>query len=279
VLDGGDYFHVKAASRNPHALVSHTAAAHRKYPCPVWAILGNHDVTWNNLDTVDKQPIGVLFASHVFNRLEDTTFYSAGGVQVRVVGVSYNPALELADLLAIQKRPGDQYLVVVAHALATENTPGHMDEFLGEKILRYNDLVTPGGPDAWCFGHWHKDQGAVQVGGKWFVNQGAVSRGSLNADNLGRTPKVAVLRADSQGLRVELLPLKVAAAGEVFDFERKERVEQEARDIDQFVERLRSDASIDPNVSIEDNVRSLDFAVEVRDLALHYLELARTGGG
>lgn len=49
VLDGGDYFHTKAASRNSHDLVRRTAVLHRDYPCPVYAIVGNHDITYNNL--------------------------------------------------------------------------------------------------------------------------------------------------------------------------------------------------------------------------------------
>ncbi len=62
---------------------------------------------------------------------------------------------------------------------------------------------------------------------------------------------------------------------EVFDFEKKERVESESRSIDGFIERLEEDAAFDPAATVEDNISSLDFAAEVRDTALDYLRRAR----
>jgi DNA repair exonuclease SbcCD nuclease subunit len=60
VLDGGDFFHVKAASKNPHALVAKSAQIHRSYPCPTFCVEGNHDISYNNLETLERQPLGVL---------------------------------------------------------------------------------------------------------------------------------------------------------------------------------------------------------------------------
>ena len=149
VLDGGDYFHVKAASRNSHALVVKSAEIQNGYPCPTWSIEGNHDVKYNNLDTIVEQPLGVLFASGVFNHLRDQTF-TDGDVTVRVVGVPYSPDRTLADLLAVQKGSED-YLVCLVHALAAENPPASVEDFFGEPVFRYVDLVTDNGPDVWCF--------------------------------------------------------------------------------------------------------------------------------
>jgi hypothetical protein len=74
---------------------------------------------------------------------------------------------------------------------------------------------------------------------------------------------------------VQAVPLVVAPAAEVFDLEKKTRQEEEGLSIDQFVGRLLNDASIDLTGDIESVVRSLDFATDVRDLALKYLEMAR----
>lgn len=278
VLDGGDYFHVKASSRNPHSLVERTARLHAEYPCPTYSVEGNHDIAYNNLDTVERQPIGVLYAAGVFRHLREEVFESEG-LRVRVVGVPYSPFRTVADLRAIQKQPGDTHLIAIVHQLAGADPPPNVEDFFNEPVFRYEDLLTENGPDIFCFGHWHKDQGIVELDGKLFVNQGALSRGSLNRDNLDRTPKAALLECSSEGFRALPLPMQVAPAEDVYDLDRKERGERESVEIDQFIVKLQANASFSAEESIESNLSSLDFARDVRDLALEYLERARAEVG
>jgi DNA repair protein SbcD/Mre11 len=276
VLDGGDYFHVKSASRNSHALIYRTASTHRDYPCPTWCVEGNHDLAYNNLESLDRQPLGVLYGCGVFNHLREAVF-TDGGMQVRVVGVPYHPRRALGELLAIRKQPGDDFLIAVVHALAADNPPEKVEDFFGEPVFRYSDLVSDDGPDVWSFGHWHRDQGVVEINGKRFVNQGAVSRGSLTHENVARTPQVSLIECEPTGIIVRTLPLVVAPASDVFDMERKERIETEKRSIDSFLEHLQQDTNFDPTQSIDVNIHTLDFAADVRDLALKYLAEAREG--
>lgn len=273
VLDGGDFFHVKAPTRNSHALMVQVADIHRQYPCPVYAIEGNHDLTYNNVDTVERQPLGVLFAAGLFQQLRDIVLPGA----VRVVGVPYSPTRTLEDLQAIRKQPGDKVLIAVVHALATEKPDGSLDEFFGEPVFRYADLALPDGPDVWLFGHWHRDQGAVRVNGKWFVNPGSVSRGALVQENLSREPKVALIDVDEETYEVSVAfwGLQVLPADKAFDVARKERLEAESDDIGLFVGKLKDAVLGDEDASIEDHLTALDFAKDVRDVALEYLERAR----
>ncbi len=150
VLDGGDYFHTKAASRNSHDLVRRTVDLHRAYPCPVYALVGNHDITYNNLGSLPRQPLGVVFASGVFRPLEEAVF-EEGGVRVRVVGLSYSPTRTVEELRSIRKTPEDQYLVVVVHALAGKTPQDKAEDFFREPVFCYRDLVAYDGPDVWCF--------------------------------------------------------------------------------------------------------------------------------
>lgn len=278
VLDGGDYFHVKAASRNPHALVRKTAEIHRKYGCPVYCVEGNHDLAYNNLDSIPKQPLGVLYAAGIFETLREVVFED-GPLRVRVVGVPYSPFRTLEELRGIQKKPGDDFLVAVVHQLAGENPSPTVEDFFGEPVFRYEDLVTPDGPDCWNFGHWHRDQGIVQVQGKTFVNQGALSRGALVRENLERTPKATLLEFTPSGLVTLSCPMDVSPPDQVFDLERKERQDREGKEIESFVATLQASVDYDPALSIEANLQSMSFARDVRDLALSYLERARAEVG
>jgi DNA repair exonuclease SbcCD nuclease subunit len=275
VLDGGDYFHVKAPTRNSHRLVAKSAVVQAAYPCPTLCVEGNHDIKHNNLDTLSEQPLGVLYESGVFEHLRDTSF-ETDGVRVRVVGVPYSMTRTLEDLRAIKKQDGE-YLVAVVHSLASENPPDHVQEFFGEPVFRYKDLVYKDGPDVWCFGHWHRDQGIVTIEGRKFVNQGSVSRGALVKENLTRVPKVALLEFDADGFEVASIPLKVAPASEVFDVERKERQDQETQTIEAFVDHLQADLEVGDDVSIEDTIETLNFSKEVGRVAVEYLEKAREG--
>ncbi len=274
VLDGGDFFHVKAPGRNSHGLVYDTGILHKEYPCPVYSIEGNHDMMGNNLDTIERAPLGVLYVTGVFRHLREEVF-EVDGLRVRVVGVPYSPSRDLSEIQAIRKQPGDDYLVAVVHALAAEDPPAHVEEFFGEPVFRYSSFIFEGGPDVFCFGHWHRDQGIVELEGRHFVNQGALSRGALTKENTERTPKVSLLEFTKEGIWTSVISLKVAPAEEVFDFERKERQEKESLVITQFVEQLEADMQVDTNQDVETNVRSLNFAPEVRERALAYLERVR----
>jgi len=275
VLDGGDYFHVKVPSRNSHGLIFDTGAVHKDYPCPVYSIEGNHDITGNNLNSIEDQPLGVLYVSGIFKHLREEVFEHEG-LRVRVVGLPYNPSRDLAEIQAMRKQPGDDCLIAVVHALAGEDPPAHVEEFFGEPVFRYSSLIFEGGPDVFCFGHWHKDQGVVQLSGRHFVNQGALSRGALIQENVERTPKVSLIEVTKAGVVITQLPLKVAPASEIFDIERKERQEKEALIISQFVEQFQAGIELNPSQDVEANISSLEYAPEVRARALSYLEKARS---
>lgn len=275
VLDGGDFFHLKAPTRNSHGLMVKVAEIHAAYPCPTYSIEGNHDIVYNNLESIERQPLGVLFASGVFRNLREEVFED-GPLRVRVVGMPYKVDRSLKELRAIKKQEGDEALIAVVHALAGENPPDHVEDFFGEPVFRYDRLIAKGGPECWCFGHWHKDQGIVEVKGRQFVNQGAVSRGALVRENLEREPKVALIEVTEEGVKVTPIPLKVAPATEVFDLEKKERREREGAIIEQFAAKLQASGEIDPSADIEQTVRTMAFDAAIRDLALEYLEKARS---
>lgn len=278
ILDGGDYFHVKAPTKNSHFLVQRTAAIHLAYECSTWVDPGNHDISYNNLDTLPKQPLGTLYSSKVFRVLKEEVFED-GDLRVRVVGIPYNPSLTLTELQGIQKRKGDTHLIAVVHALACVSPPPSVEDFWNEPVFSYESLVSRNGPDCWLFGHWHKDQGVEVIGGKYFINQGALSRGALVRENLERIPQVALIEFDGSEIKVQTIKLSVAPAEDVFDLEKKAVQERERQDIDQFVRKLISEGEFNPDQTIEENIRSLssNFADDVRSEALRYLEMADVG--
>ena len=304
VLDGGDFFHVKSPTRNSHSLTHRAVAAHAEYPCPVFATIGNHDVKYGDYSFLAEQPMGVLFETGVFNRCYDEhevffvhqsgnmlpsvfPFDKKGGWVngnpfsipkdqrgpiVRVKGIPYHGVHYDADRFNNIEKGEEDYLVVIAHVLASQ-AGGTM--FESEDIVTYGHLK--GHPaSAWCFGHWHKDQGVTEITpGKWVVNVGSLSRGSLHQDELQRIPSVAILKFTNQGIEIEQRNLDVLPPEKVFDISGRQRMDIRQETMAVFVDQFKKDLEESQGKPIPDTIMGMeDTPQNVKERALEYWEEA-----
>jgi DNA repair exonuclease SbcCD nuclease subunit len=276
VLRGGDFFHVKPANKTTMRTMAMAARIHRKYHCPTYAVAGNHDMSNNDPGSVPSQPLGVMLGSGVFLPLRDETFTS-GTMKLRVVGVEYTTDLDVDGLHDLVRKKDETYTVAFVHALAAMAPEEKIQSFFNERIFDYRDLVFNGCPDVYVFGHYHKDQGIVEHMGTKFVNLGAISRGALTFENLERQPKVSLIKANSQGVFVEEHVVPHEDALEIFDLERKKRMDKEVRDIDDFIARMKADASSGEDDSLEARKKEMDKYPELRDTMFELLETAAHG--
>lgn len=274
IIDGGDFFHVKSPVRNSHSLIQRTAEHHSNYPCPVYCTPGNHDSVYGDYAFLPQQPLGVLFSTGVFKRLYDDheAVFEEGGVKVRVVGIPYHGNSYDTSRFFDIKKGDEDYLVCVAHVLASEKG-GTM--FEGEDIIKYEDLMDTA-PDVYCFGHWHMDQGVTEIDGKHFINVGSLTRGSLSQDELRRKPATVIMSFDESGIRTEIRRLKVRPAEEVFDVEGRARQVKRQVEMDAFVTRIKD--ALQPEVkgkSVGEEISDLAGVTDdIRERALAYLEQA-----
>ena len=306
VLDGGDFFHVKSPTRNSHSLTRRVAEIHATYPCPTFGNVGNHDCVYGDYSYLDQQPLGVLFASGVYGRCYDEheVFFGPSGDSVRafpfhrrngwvdgdpfeargsrkdipivrVVGVPYHGTTYDMGRFSRIERGAEDHLVCMAHLLAS---PSGGSMFEGEDIVRYADL-SAFAPDVYLFGHWHKDQGVVELAGKKIVNIGSLTRGSLSQDEMARKPACAVLTFEvGKPSSVQVVRLKVAAPEDVFDVEGRVRAETRAETMEAFIDSVRKRLLLEEGRSLPEVVSSMeDVPHRVRERVLLYLE--RAGGG
>lgn len=305
VIDGGDFFHVKSPVRNSHEVASRVAEVHNKYPCPTFANVGNHDCKYGDLAFLPEQPLNVLFTTGVFKRLYDDheVFFGPGDSKspkaypcingvwldgdpfsvvsdgtpiVRVVGIPYHGTkYDLTRFSSIIKGPED-HLVVIAHVLASQSG-GTM--FESEDIVQYADLLNLC-PQAsvFAFGHWHKDQGVTEIAsGKFVVNIGSLTRGSISQDDQVREPAVAILRFSCDGPPViQVRRLDVALASQVFDLSARVEAETRTQEMEAFADGIRATISANRGPSLEDTVRNMpNLADPIKELALGFLEEAK----
>lgn len=275
VLDGGDFFDVKSPTRNSHNLVRQACEVHSDYPCPVYALVGNHDVKYGNIEYLPEQPLGVLFSSGVFKRFgdEDEVFLTdSDGISLRIVGVPYHGTeYDLERLRAIKKGPED-YLFVACHLLARAGEGGSM--FEAEDIIGYDFLDTLTDVDCWFFGHWHKDQGIKRLSnGGLVVNVGSLTRGSLHLDDLDRSPCVVEVCVGAGGLSYVRHDVPVRPASEAFKIEEAVREKDTKERMEQIVDKMKQVATTGwSELTLRERVMSIKASNGAKERALAYLE-------
>lgn len=276
VVDGGDFFHIKSPWKTSHDLLRRVMDVHREYPCPVYANVGNHDCVYGDLAYLHQQPLGVLFTAGVFERLYDSHEFlcEKDGIKVRVVGVPYHgDKYDWDRMRAIKKRDGE-FLVVALHLYAT---PGPNTTMFGsEDVVGYDFLRDEMDADLFLFGHWHKDQGVSQIApGRFVVNTGSLSRGSLSEEHADRNPCAVQLDFTTSGVRILRHDLKVLPFTEAFDSFDRDRNQGVEQVREGFTEMLKSWLVLNDEgagKSLEDRVREMPLSASVKEKALLYLE-------
>jgi DNA repair exonuclease SbcCD nuclease subunit len=275
VLDGGDFFDVKSPSKNSHSLVRETFQAHKDYPCPVYGLVGNHDVKYGKYAYLPEQPLGVLFSSGLFKEFGDDKdiIFEEGDLKVRVVGVPYHGTEYDFDRLKSIQKGDEDYLLVACHLLARKGKTGTM--FEGEDIVGYDFLNEITDVDGWFFGHWHKDQGITQLpNGATVVNVGSLTRGSLHLDDLDRKPCVVEVQASSSGLNFIRHDVPVRPASEAFKVEEAIREKEDTQRMNELVEKMKNVATKGwTDLTLKERVASISSASQgAKEIASSYLD-------
>jgi DNA repair exonuclease SbcCD nuclease subunit len=261
----GDLFHLKSPSKNSHYLVSRTIEIFKNFPCPVFSIYGNHDICQDNLGTLPKQPFYVLLKSGALQYLEDAYFHNNS---IRIFGMDYlaNPEYENFN----RDKTKEKIQMCVAHV----NASSKFDDLFGERVYKYQEL-SKCTPDIFLFGHYHPDQGIEIHNNKHFINVGSLSRGSLKKDELTRIPNLGFIEIDDNfKIKTEKIPLKVKTASEIFDLEMKKKEDVEQKEIENFINEMKSKIFLEESDDITKTIKSLSFEKKIRDKAMEYFERA-----
>lgn len=279
MIRAGDLFHHKAANRCHMRTLSSILKIHSEYGCDTLAVAGNHDMNHNNSESIPGQPLGVLFESGMIHRLSEKTF-EFGTTKVRTVGVEYTPDLDVDGLHNLVRKKDENYTVAIVHALAAMAPEEKIQSFFNERVFDYRDLVFDGCPDVYVFGHYHKDQGIVEHNGVKFVNVGALSRGALTLENLERKPKVSLIEINSNGVSVEEIIVPHKDASEVFDLDKKKRIDIQMKDMKDFLQKLESNSSINSSKTLEERLKNLgNISFDLRSMVLDTIEAVEAGLG
>lgn len=219
---GGDLFHVKNAKSdsNPLSLLTNAMQVFQSFPQGrVFGIVGNHDVTGDNMNTLPDQPLGNLIQSGAYHDLgfQSVLFEAKDGTRVLVEAFDYMPGdvllekvlergQEINNTLTSPEVHWDDrfahYYVAVLHAFNQPGKSGVM--FNSDFALGHADLAETG-YDAILWGHDHSRKGIFQVEslkGPTHVQLGSLARAALAQDEVDRPVSVPILSFSKEGMKV-----------------------------------------------------------------------------
>jgi DNA repair exonuclease SbcCD nuclease subunit len=275
VIWAGDVFHVKAPTRTSHALVRSVAELGQSYGVPWLIVPGNHDMRHDRLDTLDRQPLGVLFkagAISLVGEAESNVDIHPRGGAFKVFGIPwlYDWAHDLPTY--VEEWQTSDAELMVTHAPIVK--PGDTRPYDVIDAADWAAAMIRRG--AVYFGHMHEADGAFQVDEFTFCNQGALSRGSVHEMTLSRKPAVTIYDSEElyqrKFLRVEVPHLP---AREVFLLAEKDNEEMRTDRLDEFLSGI-GETRLD-SVSIEavrEHVRGLGLQPAVEREVADCLEVA-----
>lgn len=240
IVWAGDIFHHKSPARTSHALVQrvmNVAEYARSQGIEIVVIVGNHDITNDRLDSLERQPLGVLAAAGLIRLLD------GWHPELPLFGVPWRQDWTTNEVSAAEAfqawRDEPEKWSNREHALAVTHAPIYPP---GEDEKQMFELVPVMGIDGLSYamgnkgylyyGHIHEDHGIFEFQGVTYCNVGALSRGSLTEYNIERQIKIAVWDSET-GFTEVVVPHKPAS--EVFKIEQATERKQDKLDLDQFL--------------------------------------------
>jgi DNA repair exonuclease SbcCD nuclease subunit len=276
IIQLGDFFHIKAPSRNSHELVIRAATWAREAPCPVYVVPGNHDLTNDRLESLEEgQPLGVLYATGAVKRADN--YFGA----LPVYGVPWQQFWDAEQSVADRAvkdalagfKPSDTPQLIVTHApFFPEGSNPAYEHYSVDKFSRY---VNPSGKSnvQVIYGHIHDWHGEYVVNGVRFANYGALSRGSLTESNLTRLVGVTIW--DSVTGRFDFVPLEAKPAEQVFRVKEISEVKTAQIKLDEFLASVgQSTIEVTSIESVMDKIRALNLGKDFEHIVEELLTTA-----
>lgn len=201
----GDVFHLKAPTRTSHWLVQQVAQIGQSYHVPWLIVPGNHDVQHDRLESLDRQPLGVLFQAGAICLDGEVSVWE----DETVFGVPWLKDWR-TELPAYMERWRESSApLMVTHAPIVP--PGVDKPYEVIDARDWARLMQPHKGDVY-YGHMHDPDGVYEVTNEvleWqaiFSNEGGLSRGTLHETSLARKPAVTLYDTDRPWAEDQVIP-------------------------------------------------------------------------
>lgn len=273
----GDIFHHKQPSRTSHGTVLKAIQAAKEFD-NLWVVTGNHDITNDRLDSLEKQPLGVLYESGAAQELDGWhPSLPLFGVpwQQRWLhdGVPEQAFGEWRNAKQMITRAYTQNALAVTHAPIY---PYSMQGDVKFELVDNAELAKAMDNRGYLYyGHIHDPHGFYVIDGVTFGNVGAISRGSIHEYNLTRRIQVAIWTPE-HGFTAIDVPHRPAS--EIFKVAVHEEKKAHKMSLDDFLSDVGSATlEISSTGSVIHHIQTMDIEPPVKTKSIELLEGADNG--
>lgn len=270
----GDIFHPLLSGSVSHGMVSWSINQFRRAPCPVYTILGGHDVRIDkDMDHLMRRPLGVLVSSSTMKLIDETGITVNG---VHIAGSTAPMGIDANVDNYLMTYSGSEVGIMLTHGNLV--FPGHRawgDDVTSVEFLDTHRPIQK----IHINGHLHTQQAVYQgKSGTRYLNPGAVMR-SFDMVGVADIPKVAMVQVVDGEIRAGLRTLKcIKPSGEVFKVEEIQRKKAQGVDAGKFVEMLAVESK---RLSLEEDlvgeISKMGLEPTLFSTVKHYLELVSVG--
>lgn len=173
-----------------------------------YVVAGNHDLTYQRLDSLDKSALGLMIEAEVIKPFSLLRFNLSGQASLNIYGAHYSEEFHPLMELDTSHNPIGDYNILVAHAFYNFD--------LDSSSLHEKDLVNLG-YDMYVLGHDHTPYDLETAGGKSLVvRPGAFMRGTSHKYNLSREVYVDIVKYENKKVAVDRCTIETQPAELVF---------------------------------------------------------------
>lgn len=208
ILHGGDFFDIASPSL---AMTGDFLEIFKKFKVPIYAISGNHDLFGSNLVTLPRTLLGFIARLGFIKLLMpgERVYLEKHNVRLQLTGQPYHYNIDVRE-------PALDYLVTKENAdIAIHIVHGmlaNQAEFPGNHTLVNDILQTEA--DITLSGHNHLGFGQLEIGGKHFINPGALVRLNNHKREIERKIGVTLINLEGKRVACETIYLNSAPKGE-----------------------------------------------------------------
>lgn len=259
VLMGGDLWHTK---NQPDTYTIDVIHSFDKFTCPVYTVVGNHDIYYARVNTLSKTPLGLVLASGKVKRLGNIRI-QMGSLEVLIHGFDYvlNPVLPEAINLI-----DNNINILVTHNFLFST----LSSFAPEETIKIEEFEKSRW-DIFLVGHDHMTYPEMIKKDKKILRPGALSRGTKHVQNRMRDVCFNTIDVKSTGeVITNQIRIPVKPSDEIYSNVQIER-EEISKKMTEFVKALATKASAE-EAEIEVMLKKLcGNNIEVYDNIVKYL--------
>lgn len=247
IIDAGDLFN----SWKSTPLVEAWAIKHM--PKDFYTIIGNHEMPYHNIDKFPKSSLNVLFQAGKINLLKElpTIIQKPTNEKkgIAVIGFNYG---HKNTFYASEEFRAAYFLIVVLHEMVTEKKTELFESRTPEEVLKAHPHA-----DIVICGHNHK-RFDFFLNNRYFLSPGSLMRSS--SDQVDYEPCIHLVETEFPTI-IQKVPVPIE--DNVFDTKGIQLRKKKDERIDNFVEKLSTDYSVD--ISFESNLEKFMHANKIRN--------------